>query len=60
MGEARSDVKLKLYERGIDKSDMAGILNAKEMHSLEVTWAVVVVVVREIALSKVELCTWFF
>ncbi len=55
MGEARSDVKLKSYEHGTKKSDMAGMLNTKEQHSLEVTWAVVVVVVREIDLSKVEL-----
>ncbi len=56
MGEARSDVKLKPYEHGTEKSDLAGVLNAREQHSLEVTWAVVgVVVVREIALSKVKL-----
>ncbi len=55
MGEARSDVKLKPYEHGTDKSDMAAMLNAEEQHSLEVTWAVVMVVVREITLSKVEL-----
>ncbi len=55
MGEARSDMKMKPYEHGIEKSDVAGMLNAKEQHSLEVTWAVVVGVVREIALSKAEL-----
>ncbi len=56
MGETRSDVKSKPYEHGTGKSDMAGVLNAREQHSLEVTWAVAgVVVVGEIALSKVKL-----